>query len=158
MSEVFRGLTSGRLVMIGLALLVSASVACRGKQDPGKESAAQADAAAAASPPSVPAASASTAAAVLPVEPDTVAEGPSDAGPDAGKRRLRRLVGADAGAAAVETQGAAVVEPAPADSAHAAAPGKRPAQMGNDVPYGGAAGSGAPVLKKTPLPGEDPWK
>ena len=29
--------------------------------------------------------------------------------------------------------------------------------MGDDLPYGGAAASGAPLLKTAPLTNDDPW-
>lgn len=79
---------------------------------------------------------------------------------DGGRPRRRRVVaGADA----------SVGTSAPAASAVAAAPTPEPTTsdrgrkttatpMGNEAPYGGSAASGAPALKKTPLPNDDPWQ
>lgn len=158
MSERMRDRSTGRILVIALGLLVSASTACRdsNKQEPSKDVAVQADASAVVAPPPVPVDSASTASAVVAVEEEAT---PADAGPDAAKRRLRRIVGAGADAGSHEAQLAASAEPPVAAAPHPPASGKRAVTtMKNDNPFGGSSGTAAPALKKTPLPGDDPWK
>jgi hypothetical protein len=62
--------------------------------------------------------------------------------------------GSDAGAADTPTTAVA-----PTAEASAATGGRRtpPTPMGNDQVYGASAASAAPVLKKKPLPDDDPW-
>lgn len=81
----------------------------------------------------------------------------ADAGLDAGVRKRRRLLAGGDGGAVV----------APASSLETAPPAVEPSRnpkraksagpMGDDLPYGGAAASGAPFLKKAPLTNDDPW-
>lgn len=79
----------------------------------------------------------------------------TDGGFDAG-RRARRLRRIDAG---VEAQASAAPPPVASAAPPAEPNGKRGATpMGNDQPYGASAASGAGILKKAPLPNDDPWK
>lgn len=132
-----------------LSLLCSAAPACRdGKRsdDPNASSA---------SIVAVPAPSTPVATDEL-MDASASAETDVDAGVDGGKRKLRRL-GSAVDASAPEL--AAVATPAPAASTSADARGGRRGvkPMGDELPYGGAGASAAPVLEKKPLNKEDPW-
>lgn len=79
-----------------------------------------------------------------------------DAGTDAGRRRRRRVAGAAIDASAPDEQHVA----SPADAEAPPPPVKpRRAGMGDDQPYGGSApASSSAVLKKQPLPSDNPWR
>ena len=144
----------------GSALLVIASMTSIGgcseakKEAPAAPAASTLATAAVSAPPSEPALAPS---AAPPPEPELEAV-LVDGGADAGPRKLRRLGAKTDAGALVETVAAAPPPDPPAADPRKGkkAPG---AQMSDDLPYGGgsAAGSGAPVLKKTPLPSDDPW-
>jgi hypothetical protein len=140
------------------ALVSQASMGCR---DPKREDApAPAGSAAAATAPNVVASASASVAVAVAAPPESTKEEVVDAGTDAGKRKLRRLVAdapeAGAGAIVTETAQAPLQAPAspPADPRGAKQPSK---PMGDDLPYGGSTGSAAPLLKKAPLPPDDPW-
>jgi len=139
------------------ALLVLSCVACRETKKEESSSVADASVSAPTAAAEAPAASgvASTSAAAA-VVPELVALG--DAGTDGGRpRKLRRLTAGASSAGSPEVAGA-VAPPEPVVAADPRRPNPRtPTAMADDLPYGGAAGSGAAVLKKTPLPTEDPW-
>lgn len=142
---------------LGSALLLLFSIACREakKEEPSAPDASPPMAAAVTAATAAPSESSSAAVGTRAPEPDK--EESVDAGTDAGRRKLRRLVAATASGEPVET---APAPPAPAEPTdpRRAAGRPTPAQMANETPYGGsAAGTGAPVLKKTPLPNDDPW-
>jgi hypothetical protein len=144
-------------VQLGLTLTLAllsaaASVACKdSKKDPPAS-----ETAASAAPTPVAAPQAASAASAAPPAPEGELEEVPDSGVDGGTRKRRRLVGTDAGAGdtlAVATPPTTEPTPTPTSS------GKRtpPAPMGNDQVYGASAASAAPVLKKKPLPDDDPW-
>ena len=149
---------SCRGLAFGAALVLLCTAGCREskKEEPTSAAAASAPASAAAEAPTASSIASTTAAAAP--EPELVALG--DAGADAGRpRRLRRLTAGAASAGAPEAvQAGAPVAAEPLVAAEPRRPApKTPSAMADDLPYGGAAGSGAAVLKKTPLPTDDPW-
>lgn len=146
------------VLLLGLGALGGLAAASSGCRDPKKEEpavdvaeAAASDAAPLATPDTP--ADASSPVATSPSATDV--DDSTDGGADAGRRRRRRLLapGVDAGAA----------DPQPPEPVATAEPSsttgvkRRPAQMGNDEVYGAPSTSAAPVLKKKPLPAEDPW-
>ena len=142
----------------GSALLVLASIACTEtkKEAPAAPAASALVATASSAQPAQSAQPALAADAAPPAEAE--AEAVVDGGTDAGPRKLRRLVAKTDAGVLVETVAAA---PPPEPPAADPRKGKKVAgaPMSDEAPYGGgpAAGSGAPVLKKTPLPSDDPW-
>lgn len=145
------------------AILLLAFVGCQGKKDEPVTSSV----ASAAAPIMAPSAGTSAAPAdlgsmaVAARDPELDVERTPDAGTDGGPvRKLRRIVAA-ASAASVEPASAIVAGAATPDAPDVKRPKGKPVptQMGDEQPYGGSPGavSGAAVLKKTPLPSEDPW-
>lgn len=138
---------------IGTVLLVLVSTACRAstKETPPPPDAGGPVTAVSAAPNSL--------SAAIPVAParEPELEEPVRAA-DAGPVKLRRLVKIDGGAAAAAPEAlvaAAAAEPA-VDSAKRRKPNA--GSMSDEAPYGGEpAATGAAVLKKTPLPSDDPW-
>ncbi len=117
--------------------------------------------------PSPPDASAPVTVIAAPSAPPAAADAPRDpapeeplrAGVDAGPVKPRRLAKIDGGAAPVVPE-ALVAAGATEPAVDSAVKRKKPnaGSMSDEAPYGGdPAGSGAAVLKKTPLPSEDPW-
>jgi hypothetical protein len=147
-------------VTAATVLLCMSSMACRAssKTDANRDDAGGATTATAAAAPVENASSASAVlAAANGVAAEAVADGPTDAGSDGGKRKRRRI--ADAGGVATSANDAVQSPVAPEPAPEPATSARRPAAaMGNEQPYGASATSGSPVLKKAPLPGDDPWK
>lgn len=148
----------GSWLDLAWVVTISAAMSTTACRDSKKEDAPVADAApaptVAATAVPVPEADAAVASATKPAEGEL--EDVPDSGVDGGVRKRRRLVaaGTDAGSAETQTAGA----PAPTAEASAPKTGKRPpAPMGNDEVYGASAASAAPVLKKKPLPDDDPY-
>ena len=155
--------TSGRRTHLRLALTLTVlwtSTAC---QDAKKDdvSAIAPTATPVPAPVAAPSEEASTPLAARPADEhnDVADAGPTDGGTDGGARQRRRPLVAnapEAGAAetTAPTTPAQVAEPTTGEGSHR----KVATPMGNEQPYGTSAGSGAPVLKKKPLPDDDPWK
>lgn len=143
--------------LAAVLFLLAALAACRGNKEKDKPGEV-ADAAPANLAPVPSQATSTTSAEPAPgaeTESETVQD-LADAG-DAGRRK-RRLLKKDAGPEAHLPESAPTAPPpataeSPADKPQASKP-----PMHNDQPYGASAASGAGVLKKAPLPKDDPWK
>ncbi len=145
---------------IVVSLLLLAAVGCQGKKDEPMASTVASAAASVAAPSASagPGESSSPAIAARDPEPD-LERGP-DAGADGGApRKLRRIVAASSASPVEPAAIVAGAQPPEAPDVKRPKGKAAPTQMGDELPYGGSAGavSGSPVLKKTPLPSEDPW-
>ena len=144
-------------VALGLTFM-SALLAC--EKDPRKNEVSVTDASATLASAGVPTPADTASVATVarpPDERDEGSDGGADGGRDGGAVKRRRLITTVPDGGGVETQPAS---PPSAESAVAPVPHGKPPRpgMGNEEPYGTSAASGAPTLKKTPLPSDDPWQ
>jgi hypothetical protein len=138
----------------GPLLLLMAFAACRDKDPAPAAGAAPSVASSVAAPSPSPSPSPSSSVAVAAPASVPAVE---DAGVEKAPGKARRLAAKPAAEAPVEAVVAPPSTPAEAAPAEARKRKKGP-DMGNDLPYGATgAQSGAAVLKKAPLPAEDPW-
>jgi hypothetical protein len=139
------------------SLLFLSATACRGSKDDGPS---VADASVAV--PTTTVATASplpSASAVLAAPQPDEGEAAVDPGPEAGVRKRRRIAAntTDAGPALETGPSAPPPSPVAEPTAKRTERTGVTAPMADDVPYGGPGRLGAPILRKTPLPSDDPW-
>lgn len=151
------------MIALGLLLLICpAAPACRDGKGPDNTNATSSPSLSASAAVALPSTSATVANEDIQdasASADEAAEVDAgvDAGTDRGKRKLRRL-GSGADASAPASSGGVVSQAPPTPTAADAPAGKRGFKpMGDELPYGGAGASAAPVLEKKPFIKEDPW-